>query len=51
MMLKGILVVFAVFMLTMTLRNALRQWRSIRRGEELPPDPPIIEPLYPDELP
>jgi hypothetical protein len=51
MILKGILLLFAAAMLTMTLRNALRTWRSIGRGEELPPEPPVIEPGYPDDLP
>lgn len=51
MILKGILALLAVAGLTITLRNALREWRSIGRGEELPPDPPVIEPVYPDDLP
>ena len=51
MILKGILAILGAVMLTMTLRNALREWRSIGRGEELPPEPPVIEPVYPDDLP
>ena len=52
MILKGILALLGVAMLTMTLRNALRTWRSIGRGdEERPPDPPVIEPSYLDDLP
>ena len=51
MIIKGILALLGVAGLTITLRNALRTWRSIGRGEELPPDPPVIEPSYPDDLP
>ena len=52
MMLKAVLAVLCAVGLTMTLRNALRTWRSIGRGEELPPEPPVIEPVPgPEDIP